>query len=129
MKKLKRASISRTKLKRRIKDKTNPETADAIALALKNPAWNKYAKLLSQSTRKQSSLNLGEIDAKTTMGDTVLVPGRVLAVGEVTKKLRICSFGISKGAMENLKKTRSEWIHISDEIKKNPKAEGLKVLK
>lgn len=126
---MKKALISRTRLKRRIRAKTNPETASAIALALKNPAWNKFAKLLSQSTREQSSVNLGEIDAKTSMGDTILVPGRVLAVGEVTKKLRICSFGISKEARENLKKTRSEWIHIADEIKRNPKAEGLKVIR
>jgi large subunit ribosomal protein L18e len=129
MVKLKRVSISKTSLKERIHRKTNPRLAAVIFLASKNPAWFKFAKLLSESTRKHSAVNLEQIDAQTSMGDTILVPGRVLGVGEITKKVRICSFGISKEAQENLKKTRSEWIHILDEIKRNPKAEGLKVIR
>ncbi len=121
--------MSRTKLKVRVHRKTNPRLAAAIFLATKNPAWLKLAKLLSQSTRNQSSVNLEDIDSQISMGDTVLVPGRVLSVGEITKKVRICSFGISKEAAEKLKKTKSEWVHILDEIKKNPKAEGLKIIK
>jgi large subunit ribosomal protein L18e len=129
MNKPKKASISKTSLKQRIHRKTNPQLAATIFLVSKNPAWFKFAKLFSESTRKHSSVNLGQIDAQTSMGDTIIVPGRVLGVGEITKKVRICSFGISKEARENLKKTRSEWIHVLDEIKKNPKAEGLKVIK
>ena|SRR3972149_7178277 len=121
--------MSKTALKVRIHKKTNPRLAAAIFLATKNPAWMKFAKLLSQSTKKHSSVNLKEIDKQTSLGDTVLVPGRVLSVGEITKKIRICSFGISKEALERLTKTRSEWISILDEIKKNPKAEGFKVIK
>jgi large subunit ribosomal protein L18e len=128
MKKMQRA-MSKTTLKERMHKKTNPRLAAAIYLALKTPAWLKLAKLLSQSTKKQSSVNLGEIDKQTSMGDSVLVPGRVLGVGEITKKIRICSFGISKEALERLSKTKSEWVYILDEIKKNPRAEGLKIIK
>ena len=70
-----------------------------------------------------------EIDKQTSMGDTVLVPGKVLSLGEITKKIRVCSFGISQEALEKLKKTRSEWVNILDEIKRNPKAEALKIIK
>lgn len=72
---------------------------------------------------------MDDIDKQTSMGDIVLVPGRVLAMGEITKKIRICSFGISKEALERLNKTRSQWVSILDEIKKNPKAEGIKIIK
>jgi large subunit ribosomal protein L18e len=128
MKKISR-QISRTKLKVRVHRKTSPRLSAAIFLATKSPAWLKLAKLLSQSTRNQSSVNLEDIDSQISMGDTVLVPGRVLSVGEITKKVKICSFGISKEAAEKLKKTKSEWVHILDEIKKNPKAEGIKIIK
>jgi large subunit ribosomal protein L18e len=126
---MKKERISKTKLKSRMNKKTSPELSAIISLALKNPSWIKLAKILSQSTRKHSSVNLKDIDAKTSMGDTILVPGRVLSVGEITKKIKICSFGISKEAKEKLSKTRSEWISILDEIKKNPKAEALKIIK
>jgi len=129
MEKLANHALSKTKLKIRMHKKTNPKLAAAIFLVLKNPAWNKYAKLLSQSTRNHSSINLEEIDKQTSLGDTILVPGKVLSLGEITKKIKICSFGISNEALERLKKTRSEWSSIVDEIKKNPKAEGLKIIK
>ncbi len=129
MDKIKKTGISKTRLKARIHKKTDPRLAAAIYLAIKSPAWLKLAKMLSQSTRKHSSVNLAEIDKQTSMGDTILVPGKVLSVGEITKKIKICSFGISKEALERLSKTRSEWVHILDEIKKNPRAEGLKIIK
>src|SRR4030042_4337836 len=109
---MKKPSISKTRLKVRMHKKTNPEFSEPVALAMKSPSWIKLAKLLSQSTRKHSSVNLKDIDAKTSMGDTVLVPGRVLSVGEITRKIKICSFGISKEAKEKLSKTRSEWVSI-----------------
>ena len=129
MNKTQKFAVSRTKLKLRVHKKTNPKLAAAIFLALKTPAWNKYAKLFSQSTRKHSSVNLEEIDRQTSMGDTVLVPGRVLSVGDMTKKVKICSFGISQQALEKLKKTKSVWCSIIDEINSNPRAEGMKVLR
>lgn len=126
---MERISISKSRLKSRARKKTSPELAVAILLAAKNPHWMKFAKLLSQSTRNHSSVNLREIDAQTSLGDTVLVPGKVLSLGEITKKIRICSFGISKEAREKLAKTRSEAVSIVDEIKKNPKAEALKLIR
>jgi large subunit ribosomal protein L18e len=124
-----RTSISRTKLKIRIHRKTDPRLAAVIFLASKNKAWFKFAKLFSQATRQHAVANLSAIDKQTSMGDTILIPGRVLSVGEITKKIRVASFGISKEARERLNKTRSEWIHILDEMKKNPKAEGIKLIK
>jgi large subunit ribosomal protein L18e len=128
MKKVQNA-LSKTSLKVRLHRKREPRLAAAIYLSAKSPAWFKLSKMLSQATRKHSAVNLSVIDRQTSMGDTILVPGRVLGVGEITKKIRICSFGISAEALERLKKTRSEWIHVLDEIKKNPKAEGLKIIK
>ncbi len=121
--------ISRTKLKPRIKRKTNPERAMAIFLAMKSPNWIKYAKILSIANRKQANVNLGEIDANSSMGDTILVPGKVLSEGEITKKIRICSFSISQHALDKLKKSKSDWDSILNEVKKNTRAEGFKIIK
>ena len=121
--------ISHTKLKVRIKRKTNPEIDQILRLALKNKNWESIAKVLSGPTRQHSSVNLSLIDKQTTPGDTVIIPGKVLSQGEITKKVRICSIGISAGAKEKLKKTKSEYVSIMEEIKKNPKAQGLKIIR
>lgn len=125
---MERKLISKTTLKLRARKKTNPELEEAIRLATKNASWNKYAKILSQSTRKYSSINLKDIDNQATLGSTILVSGKVLSLGEITKKIKICSLGISEHAKEKLLKTRSEWVSILEEIKKNPKAEGIKLI-
>ena len=120
--------ISKTKLKFNSKRKTNPIVDEALKLALKNKAWLPIAKIIAGPRRRYSKVNLSLIDSKTTAGDTVVVVGKVLASGDVTKKLRICSLAFSSSAVEKLKKSKSEIVSLSEEIKKNPKAEGLKLI-
>lgn len=121
--------ISRTKLKLRIGKKSNPALAATIAVAMNNKAWVKVAQFLSSGSRNQDSVNLSQIDAETKTGDTIVVLGKVLSSGDITKKLRIVALSISDSAKEKLKKTKSEFATIAEEIKINPKAEGIKVIR
>lgn len=109
--------------------KTNPKLKETIASALKHEQWSEIAKLLASSTRKQSALNLFQIDKKTSEGDTVIISGKVLSKGNLTKKIKICALSISENAKEKLKDTKSEFVYLINEIQKNPKAEGVKILR
>jgi large subunit ribosomal protein L18e len=110
--------------------KTDPVLKDTIMAALKtkSAAWHVVAQRLSAATRRYDSRNLGEIDAETMAGDTVIVLGKVLSGGEVTKKVRIGALGFSQSARDKLKKTKSEAVSISEEIARNQKATGVKFL-
>tara|TARA_Y100000310_G_C20693441_1_gene823874 strand:- start:4596 stop:4967 length:372 start_codon:yes stop_codon:yes gene_type:complete len=121
--------VSKTKAKNRSRKKTNPELKETIALALKEKAWLPIAKSLSGSTRNYVSINLSDLDKKTKVGDTVLVLGKVLSKGSLTKKIRICALSISELALERLKETKSEFVTVLEEIQKNKKAEGLLIIK
>lgn len=120
--------ISKTKIKFNAKRKTSPAVTQALNIALKNKAWLKVAKMLSSPTRKFSKINLSEIDKVTSEGDTVVIVGKVLSNGNLTKKVRICALGFSKSTLDKLKKVKGEPVSIFDEIKKNPKGEGIKLL-
>lgn len=120
---------SRTKIKYQIRRKTNPETIGAIRLAMKHKPWAGVLAMLSGPKSNYNSLNLLQIDKNTSIGDTVLIIGKVLSLGSISKKLKICALSISAKAREKLKESKSEFIHISEEIKKNPKFEGIKILK
>ena len=121
--------LSKVKLKKRLSRKTNYELAETISVAKNLPEWSLIIKIISSSTKKQSAINLFEINAHTKEGDTVVIPGKVLSKGELTKKIRLCALGISEVAREKLKKTKTEYATILEEIKKNPRAEGIKVIK
>jgi large subunit ribosomal protein L18e len=121
--------ISNTKLKNRIRRKTNPELAETIKLAMKNEAWRDIAKILSGPTKKLSSVSLSKIESESKAGDTVVIPGKVLSQGELKKKLRICALSISENALEKLKESKSDFATIIEEIKKNQKAQGVKLIR
>ncbi len=121
--------LSKTKLKSRVKKKTNPVLVETLQEAIKHPAWKPVAALISGSTRKYASKNLFEIDKETKTGDTVIVIGKVLSKGELTKKVKIAALSISQKAQEKLKPSKSEAVSILEEINKNPKAEGVKILR
>jgi len=120
---------SKTKAKKQAKRKTNPSLLTTLALALKNPKWKTLAGILSGPTRKYSSVNLYRIEKETKEGDTIIIPGKVLSSGELTKKIRICSLTITPSAKSKLSQTSSEYATIAEEIKKNSKAEGIKILR
>ena len=125
---MKQSLISKTKVKRHLHMKTNPTLTATISAALKQEGWHALAKCIAGATRTQASVNLSMIDKHTKTGDTIIVPGKVLSSGELTKKIRICSLSISQAAREKLKKTKSEYASIADEIKINHKAEGIKII-
>ena len=122
--------LSRTKLKRRITRKTHPAIAATIAAALKakGAVWRVVAQRISGPTRRHAAVNLDAVDNATKTGDTVIVVGKVLGSGDVTKKVRICALGFSAAAREKLRKTKSEAVSLLEEMKKNPRGEGVKVL-
>ena len=119
---------SKKLIEKQIKKKRNPELVETLILAKKNESWRAICEKLSTSKRNRLVMNLSEIDEKTSEKESVIVPGKVLSEGDLTKKIRIVSFSISEKAKEKLIKSGSAFSTILEEIKKNPSAKGLKIL-
>ncbi len=119
---------SKTKIKKQAKRKFNPEIVETIFLAKKNKNWLKIAEMLSAPRRRKIQVNLEKIEKETKEGDTVIVPGKVLSQGDITKKIRVAALTLSSTAEKKLKNKKCEIATIKEEIKINPKAEGIKVL-
>ncbi len=120
--------VSNTVIGRRIRQKTDSFVVETILAAKKQPKWRAVAQKLSASRKKYSEMNLNEIDSKTRDGDIVVVVGKVLGNGNLTKKLKICAMAFSNVAIAKIKQHKGEAVDIAHEIKSNPKAEGVKVL-
>lgn len=120
--------ISKTQIGNRVKRKQHPEIVATLLEAKKHEAWRKIAQIISSSRRRYSSVNFHDIERETEAGDTIVVPGKVLGSGELGKKVKICALAFSESARTKAVHSKSELIALIDEIKKNPKAEGIKVL-
>ncbi|HOW36784.1 MAG TPA: 50S ribosomal protein L18e [Candidatus Pacearchaeota archaeon] len=119
---------SNTKINEQTKKKTNPELVGAIIAAKKNESWKRVAEILSSPRKNKREENLTKINAEAKEGDVIVVPGKVLSMGELNKKIKIVALSFSKGAEEKILKANSTISTIVDEIKKNPTAKAVKIL-
>ena len=120
---------SKTLIEKQVARKRNPEIVETAIKAKKSEKWRKIAEILSRPRRLQIVKNLDEIDKESKEGDTIVIPGKVLGNGNISKKIRIAALSFSQEAEKKLKEKKCEMIKLAEEIEKNKKAEGIKVLK
>ena len=79
--------------------------------------------------RKRIILNLDEIGDAAKDGETIVVPGKVLSQGELNKKIKIIALAFSENARDKLSRNKISFSTIEEEIKNNPEAKGLRILR
>jgi large subunit ribosomal protein L18e len=121
--------ISKTKISRRTEKKRNLKLVETVNICKKNENWIKICQDLLVSKRKRMNVNLEKINKESKDGDIIIIPGKVLSQGEINKKIKIVAFNYSENAKEKLSKAKIDYLYIIDEIKKNPKMQGVKILK
>tara|TARA_Y100000034_G_C6809105_1_gene363500 strand:+ start:150 stop:509 length:360 start_codon:yes stop_codon:yes gene_type:complete len=89
--------------------------------------WLRIANDLEKPTRIRRTVNLYKIDKFTKDGETALIPGKVLSVGDLTKKLTIAAYQFSKTAEEKINKT-GKAIKIQELLKSNPEGKKVRII-
>lgn len=117
--------ISKTKINKRMNNKSNPVLVDTIFLAKKNEQLL-LAKKLSVPTRSRKNINLSALDE--IKEEKIIYPGKILGNGDVSKKKSIIALSYSAQAKEKLKKAGCEIKTIREELEKNPKLTGYKLI-
>ena len=120
---------SKTQIEKQLERKTNPELVKTIINAKKKEKWLEVAMILSSPRINKININLGKIDEEGKSGEIIVVPGKVLSQGEMNKKIKVVALGFSEKAREKILKAGGETSSIIEEIKKNPEAKGVKILK
>ncbi len=120
---------SKTKISKQLERKSNSKLMETIIAGKKNDSWNQIAGLLSGPRRKRICINIEEINKNSKPGETVLIPGKVLSQGEIDKKIKVVALNFSEKAKEKLLSAKCEITDILNEIKSNPSAKGIKIIK
>ena len=119
---------SKAKIEKNLQKKTSSELVETIIAAKKAKGWQEVASLLSSPRRQRKGVNLSYIEQKAE-GEAVVVPGKVLSMGELNKKVKVIALSFSSGAKEKLLKSKHEISTLLEEVKKNPEAKGVNILK
>ncbi|MBW2963500.1 50S ribosomal protein L18e [Candidatus Woesearchaeota archaeon] len=89
--------------------------------------WKRIAKDLEKPSRQRRSVNIYKIEQFAKDGETVVVPGKVLSLGQLTKKLNVAAWTFSKEAEQKINKV-GKTITIQQLIKENPKGKKVRIL-
>lgn len=86
--------------------------------------WGAVARALDVPTRKRRAVNLYKINKYSHDNETVVVPGKVLGVGEITKNISVCAFEFSSLAKSKIKTL----VDFYELMKKNPKGKDIRII-
>ena len=89
--------------------------------------WKKISKKLSGPRNNRVEANLYRINKKTKNNDIIVVPGKVLGIGELDHKITIACLSSSQSAVKKIEASGSKLISIEELLEQNPKGENVKV--
>ncbi len=95
----------------------------------KKPIWRRVAKELSKPRRQRVEVNLSKIDQYASADSTVLVPGKVLGAGNLSKKVTVAAFSFSESAKKLIGEVGGKAISIDSLHKSNPEGKGVILFK
>ncbi|VVC71859.1 50S ribosomal protein L18e [uncultured archaeon] len=116
-------------MKRGPESKPTQELAVFLEKASKKngaPIWMAVAEKISGPRRRRVTVNIGKIGKIVNGGETILVPGKLLSGGVISKPVTIASFSASKAAVDKLAKAGGKYLTLRKLVEANPK--GSKVV-
>ena len=113
------------------KEKDNPVLASLVdgLKREKKPIWKRVVSELSRSRRDRVEVNVSKLEAYAEDGATILVPGKVLGTGALSKKLTVAAFSFSGSAKKLIAGAGGRAISIDSLCKSNPEGRGVVLFK
>jgi large subunit ribosomal protein L18e len=93
------------------------------------PIWRKVAYELSKPRRQKVEVNLSKLDEYAVEDATILVPGKVLGAGALSKKFTVAAFSFSEKARQLIGAAGGKAVTIENLQKANPDGRGVVILK
>jgi len=117
----KRTGPSNQNLQKLIQELKEKSLAEGIKL------WKRLANDLEKPSRQRRSVNIYKIEKFAREGETVVVPGKVLSLGQLTKKLNVAAWNFSQEAEQKINQI-GKTLTIQQLIKENPKGKKVRIL-
>jgi len=99
-----------------------------VARAQDAPVWMRVATDLEKPTRQRHSVNVYKISKITNDGDTIVIPGKVLGMGDISRKVTVAAHTFSRQAAEKIAHAGGKTLAISELLKQNPKGKNVRVV-
>ena len=96
--------------------------------ALTSNLWKRVLKDILKPARRRRTVNVYKIDLYAREGETVLVPGKVLSVGTLNKKVDVAALQFSSEAKRKIEEASGKTLTISELLAQNPDGKKVRIL-
>src|SRR5262245_53757993 len=103
------------------------QTLKKAAIEHDAPIWKRIATDLEAPTKARRLVNIYKIEKYVVDGETIVVPGKVLGTGDLTKKVHVAAFSFSEDAHSKIA-AKGSTMTILELVKKNPKGDKIRII-
>ena len=93
-----------------------------------NKFWNRIVKDLKKPARQKKVVNIYKINKFAREGETIVVAGKVLSVGEINKKIDVAALNFSEEARKKIEEANGKTITLKELFKLNPDGKKVRIL-
>src|SRR5207247_2160682 len=90
--------------------------------------WRDVADRLERSRKNWSEVNLSRLSRYAAKGEQIVVPGVVLATGEISTPLTVAAFRASGAARKKIEAAGGKAISLLELAVQNPKGSGVRIM-
>ncbi len=113
---------------------TNPQIIELIKYLKKQSRekdaaiWLTVAERLAKPSRQRVAVNLSRVNRYTDKNETIVVPGKLLASGNLEHSVTVAAFAVSDKAKAKLAAVKAKYLSITELVEKNPSGSNVTII-
>ncbi len=96
--------------------------------AVQSRFWKRIIAEIARPTRQRREVNVYKLNKYSRDGETVLVPGKVLSVGELNKKVHVAAMSFSAPARQKIENAQGKALSIRELLKLHPDGKNVRII-
>ena len=92
------------------------------------PVWRSIAMRLEGPSRNWPSVNISKLEYNVNKNSKVVIPGKLLGAGTITKKMTVSAYSFTQSAIDKVEAAGGKCLSYNDFIKSNPKGTDVVVI-
>ena len=92
------------------------------------PVWASVADRLERARHQTPAVNVGQLERIASPDETLVVPGKVLADGRISKKLTVAAFSYSAAARSKIQAAGGATLSLHDLVHSKPDGTGVRIV-
>ncbi|MCU0861291.1 MAG: 50S ribosomal protein L18e [Methanomassiliicoccales archaeon] len=90
--------------------------------------WRDIALRLEKPSNNWAEVNLSKLERYANEGDIIVVPGKVLGAGSISKKLTVAAFKFSDSAAKKIEDAGGRKLTIPELVRESPSGRDVRIM-